>query len=445
MKVNTTNIDYNIRKAKLKEAERKRQELQSKLENITESINNLKETEQISIAKKVNLMDKEARKDFYENEKKKTEEIAGKIKKFTEQQKQFQVALDKQIDKINKQAQKKKEEDEYQAKYLVFLRDERIKEEREKMKQKKIQRDQEIENLKKAKSETNLYLKQIPLFLKVKQKFETDIEMPELERRKEELKRKRELFSPITQEKFKEHLVWYSSLKENYSYNQKKMILDKKIEDRVKETTAIGTTWNTRAIEEEKMIKEEINRKNQIKVQMIEKRNQYADLVQEMYKPALDANYKSPRKNSPGKYNELKEKVKVKKETKSDGENIDNWKPKKIKPNTMIPPPKFVKESKPVNYLEEKRRMRENQKQSKSPIDKIARLLESSSVSGNLTNKDIDDAMKKAMKLEQMARKKALLIENTPDSIISMKEAESVDSLLLGSIRTKLAILGKLD
>ena len=66
--------------------------------------------------------------------------------------------------------------------------EERIKEEREKMLEKKKKRLDEQENLKKSQSQSRLAKK--PLFQIFEEKFNTEIVMPELERRKEELKKK---------------------------------------------------------------------------------------------------------------------------------------------------------------------------------------------------------------------------------------------------------------
>ena len=198
-------IENNIRKAKLIEAERQRQELQNKLNFIKDSISDLK-TAQSPTPKKPNLMDKEARKEFFETEKKKTEEVASKIKKFKEHQKQIKIELEKQIEKLNKKIEKQKETEELNEKCLVQLKEERIKEQKAKTKEKRLKRLEELEKLKKTTSEKYLFLNTKPLYLKIQEKFEKEVEMPEFEKRKEELKRKRLLFSPIQHEKLQEHI-----------------------------------------------------------------------------------------------------------------------------------------------------------------------------------------------------------------------------------------------
>ena len=389
-------------------------------------------------------MDKETRKEFYENERKKTEEVALKIQKFTEQQKKCQLGIEKQIKKINKQIEKQTQAEKTEEKYIVFLRDERIKAEREKMKQKKEKREKEHDYLKKVKSESNLYLNSKPLYVKIEEQFKNDIEMPELERRKQELKRKRFLCSPIDVNKIKEHSEWYANIKETNKRKIERQLLDQKIEQKAKEHAIADNAWKSKTLKEEKIKKEESLRKHQQKIQLIEKRNHYADLVQEMFSPILDKNQKI--KSPACMENEGKKAKKIieTQEAKSDGEHMEQHKKKKFKPNTMIPPPKVQREPKPIKYLEDRRKERENHKSSTNRED-ISKLLEGSLVTNSMTPKDIEKAKKNIMKLDQLAKKKSLLIQNNPDIINTLKETESVDSLLIGSIRTKLAILSNLE
>jgi len=50
--------------------------------------------------------------------------------------------------------------------------------------------------------------------VKLEEKFRNDVEMPELEKRKAELAKKRMLHQPIRTEQFAEHARWYETLKQ---------------------------------------------------------------------------------------------------------------------------------------------------------------------------------------------------------------------------------------
>ena len=82
-------------------------------------------------------MSSELRQDYYESERKKTEEVAKKIRKYGKQQKNLEEAIKKNIKRIEKQQKMQLEEEKYNTQYEIFLRKERIKEEREKMLEKK--------------------------------------------------------------------------------------------------------------------------------------------------------------------------------------------------------------------------------------------------------------------------------------------------------------------
>jgi hypothetical protein len=435
-KLNIIDVESNIRKAKLREAERLRQELEGKLENIDRNINDLKAIEEAAAAKRKNLMDSEVRKEYYENEKIKTEQVAEKIRVYMKQQKNFQKALAKQINKIEKNVEKQRKIDEYNAQYVIFERKERIKEERTKMKEKYEKRLQETEELKKIQSEKKLTPKQKPLFLKYEERYKSQIIMPELERRKEELKQKRLYYSPIPQQSIKEHAEWYSSMKEDHNKQFNKELQERILESKIRESEMGGNEWNLRAIEEKRRFKEENSKKFREKMELLEKRNNYADLVQEMYSPALDIQ-KKPEKS--------KQKSK---DTKSDGEKPAKkpWKPTKFKPNSMIPRPKAKKPPIELDYLKDQRLIRRYKEMSGNATVKANTLIEEEDLpSGPISARELEKVKKKVKQLDDLARKQSLLIQNTPDSIIAMKETESVDNLLLGSIKTKLKILDKFD
>jgi hypothetical protein len=52
---------------------------------------------------------------------------------------------------------------------------------------------------------------------------------------------------------------------------------------------------------------------------------------------------------------------------------------------------------------------------------------------------------KHAMKLEELARKKSLLLSNTPNSGLALNGSDEVNDLLIGSIKCKLKVLQGLE
>ena len=185
-----------------------KRELEEKLESVSQSIGNLSVLDDIikNKNKKPNLMDKAARKEFYENEKKKAQEIAEKVHKFSEDRKQTDNFIKIESEKFQRLIEENNELKHSQ--YLIELneKEKKRKDELEKMKEKKEKRLKELEQLKKAQSEINLHLNSKPLFIKLEETFKNNVEMPELKKRKEELLKKRLKFSPIQHDRIKDHI-----------------------------------------------------------------------------------------------------------------------------------------------------------------------------------------------------------------------------------------------
>jgi hypothetical protein len=110
----------------------------------------------------------------------------------------------------------------------------------------------------------------------------------------------------------------------------------------------------------------------------------------------------------------------------------------------LIPVPKPAKEPKTVCYLEDQRKIRENNTNNQTTREEISKLLSAPIIPSTFSLKDIEKAKKKALKLEKLAEKQSLLLENSSNKVY-LEESQSVESLLISSIRTKLAILNKLD
>ena len=334
---------------------------------------------------------------------------------------------------MEKQVKMQKEEEHYNAQYEIFLRNNRIKEEREKMKEKKKKRLEDQENLKKSQSQSSLYLSQKPLFQRFQEKFNSDFLMPELERRKQELKKKREFFMPVASDRLKEHNLWYENVKMNNKQKFQEM-MEAKLKEQKSREEALDTIWAAKAIEDKRQYKQKQMKALYEKQMMLEKRNNYAELAREMYSPVLDL-HKSP-KNSEKKLEKNRKKLK---QAKSDGESdqVFNWKPKKFKPNSCKPPPKLAKAAVVTDYLAEKRLQRSDP----NYRSQETRDFTNPKLSQNHSSDDFTSLKNHAMKLEGIARKKSLLLNNTPNGALGLNGFQEVDDLLIDSIKYKLQAL----
>ena len=328
-----------------------------------------------------------------------------------------------------------KEEEHYNAQYEIFLRNNRIKEEREKMKEKKQKRLEQQKNLKKSQTEASVYLSQKPLFQKFQEKFNSDFLMPELERRKEELKRKRELFMPLASDKLKEHSQWYENVKKTNKQKFEEMMEARTREQRGREG-ALDSAWAGKVIEEKRQFKEKQMKVLQEKQMMLEKRFNYAELAQEMYSPVLDLQ-KRP------KHSERKQEPDRLKQAMSDGEpdSVLNWNPKKFKPNSCKPPSKPAKPAVVTDYLALKRIQRSDPNNRSQETQDFTH----GTIDRNLSSDDLVSLNKHAMRLEELARKKSLLLSSSPNRGLALNESNEVNELLIGSIKCKLKVLQGLE
>ena len=326
-----------------------------------------------------------------------------------------------------------KEDEHYNAQYEIFLRNNRIKEEREKMKEKKKKRLEDQENLKKSQSQSSLYLNQKPLFQRFQERFNSDYLMPELERRKQELKKKRELFEPLASDRLKEHNLWYENVKTNNKQKFQEM-MEAKLKEQKSREEVLDTVWAAKALEDKRQYQQQQMKILYQKQMMLEKRNNYAELAREMYSPVLDLQ-KAPNNLRKS----LKKNSKKLKQAKSDGEpeQVLNWKPKKFKPNSCKPLAKHSKPAIVTDYLAQKRLQRSDPNHRSHETRDFTTL----NINPNYSSDDFINLKNHAMKLEGIARKKSLLLNNTPNGALVLGGFEEVDDLLLGSIKYKLQAL----
>jgi hypothetical protein len=263
--------------------------------------------------------------------------------------------------------------------------------------------------------------------------------MPELEKRKNELKKKSAFFKSYQGESLKDHLKWYNSFKEETMTKAKesRMMLS---QSQNRSVSVNPSYWALKVIQEDQAKEQEKTLKQEEKKKLLERKVKYCELLKELHPPIVN-----PLKNS---FSTEKSNEEITKEKKrimgSASVDAKKWKPHKFEPNRMVPPPKLKREPKPLSYLEDRRK--EKQETNTSPLDtkRIKEQLEQDISEKNYDEVEFGKLHKNAQILEKIARKKEIFMETKPLSVASIQQAASVDKLLVSSIKAKLKVLENL-
>jgi hypothetical protein len=447
-KMNKADIEANIREAKLREAQRIKKELEDKLGHVQISITTLESSPGAEARKKKpNLQDSNLRKEFFEEEKKKAMEVAEFTKKLAKDQKERA----KQFKKQEEETRKKMIEEFEQEKGRREETKKRLEQEKEervnRMLQKSQERKEEIQKRldlakQRFKVDTPLYKKKE----KINQVEEDQWKEMKANRKKQ----------PINHEELAEHAKKYEELKKDQQRKMERDMSHQNIINQLGFVTPGAVSHSSAILLQDKKQREEEERQARDRLRLIEKRTRYAELVKEMFIPKTDPTKlmeieerKKKLHNGPNKPSSVKE-WKAERETSvdamSDGETNakKNWKPRKFKKNPLVPEPKAKPEPKLVDYLGERRKQRDSyevegnishirvnwedelQKEDLSPEEKKRRIQE------------------KAAKIEKQVRKSEMLLKSaSPTNLHVLEHHEAVGDALIGSIKAKLALLGK--
>lgn len=349
---------------------------------------------------------------------------------------------------------KEQKERKMRHKYQIELHKNSILEELEEeerqqeeiLKQKEREKMQQLISIQEKTKERKNYLKymkeisereykkavsQTPLYKKIEESFVANFEIPELEKRKEELRKKHELFRPINYDQLKEHAkVFDKSLSEHsrsrISASQSKPPKKSK--------------YLMRVVEEDQAHINEERLKNALKKEMFEKKKKYSEIVKDVYSPSVDLLKQKEmvlikaKLDNPAPFKQYKDKDKYlfMKLEKTYSQNS-----KKFKENRMVPKKTPKKEITVKDYIEEFRLARK-------------RSLSSSHLRGisenELSNIDSPIQKKKLQKkvemLEMEARKNEIKIGYlSPFNSKSLEVSDQVNNMLVDSIKAKIAIL----
>ncbi|CAG9333214.1 unnamed protein product [Blepharisma stoltei] len=441
LKLNSADVELNLRKAKLREAKRLKKQLEAKLSTIAESIEGLNPFEDMEQNPKLNLQNSRVRQEFFNVEKKKSEENTKVVHNyFLEQQKRAK-KIKKHIQELEKMIDEDKKAKQVQEEEIKRKKEEQYQSELERMQQKKLQRQRELEEIQKRKQEFEEIKKQKPLFVKIEEKFKSDIEMPELEKRKAELAKKRMLYQPIRQDQLSEHAKWYESLKQEQAQKTEKEITAKKLDFKVRSNSNLSTTWSVKIIEQEKQQKEAQNLANLERLKMIEKKTRYAEIVKEMFSPTID---KFKQQELQERIDKIKNPI-PKRAAKTLENTVEENRPepeKKKKPfkkakKVSTPPAEPEKEVKVVDYLGERRKQREEYEKEHPQEDLDLNF----NWENELQDAPVQEKIKKIKQKELLIEKKIKADLSNPTSVKALQQSASVDNFLIGSIKAKLQVL----
>ncbi|CAG9318416.1 unnamed protein product [Blepharisma stoltei] len=440
-KLKNNDFDAELRKAKVREIKRQKQELENKLNHIENSLQHLNSLEDFEY-KKPNLQNKQARQEYYEDLKRKSEENTRKVKEYQAEQRRRKEKIKEHLEEINRQLEEEKERKQLEKEGKNAIFEIEYKQELERMQENKMRRQQELEEMKRREIELAEIKKQKPLYQKMQEKFLQDVEMPELEKRKAELAKKRLLFQPLSKDDLAEHSKWYSQLRKEHNAQTDKEMTQKSIDHQMNQ---LGVSKNYKL---EKSIDEK-EKSIQDKLKLVDRKIKYADLVREMFTPSID---KFKQKELELRVEKLKHPVRKEilkssqeksfVESYSDGEGKKMWKPRKYPKNPLIPEEKNKKEPVLIDYLGERRKAREDAA-SKSGTARKHNVDWEEDLNLELTNEQKAERIKaKAEKIEKEARRKELLLNSTtPNNLSTLEKSEDVNQMLISSIRAKLAVL----
>ncbi|OMJ72603.1 hypothetical protein SteCoe_28901 [Stentor coeruleus] len=442
VKLNAGDVDLNLRRAKLREAKRKKRELEAKLMSVTESIDNLGTINETPNKIKINLQDSQIRHEYFEEEKQKAKQQEKKAIEYYQEQKRRKEKLQKHLVEIEqeikqernlKQEQKKKQAKEKRKEYKKNLK---------KMHEKAEMRKKELEEqksydvtLKKIKAEK-------PLFVKLSEQYWKDIEMPELEKRKAELMKKR-MMNSISQKQIIDHAKWYDTIKTDHKKKFEQDYKSKSIDRKIQSSDSAFNFWKNKLLEEEKHLREEQRRMQEERLRMIEKKTTYAKLVKQMYLPTID---EEKRKELEKRKEKLLEGQKILKKDPEKSDEKNEWVPHKFKPNPLAPKEKPKREVKSVDYLEYQRKIREDAEKERMDAgveDDMMKYDFNEQFEGLSDSEKIKMLKKKSKKIEKVIKKKEIAMINNEGTVKGFKYSDDINDMLLSSIKAKLAILEK--
>ena len=352
--------------------------------------------------------------------------------------------------KLIKEQKERKMRHNYQIElHKNSILEEMEEEERQKeeaLKQKEREKMQQLISIQEKTKERKNYLKymkeisereykkaisQTPLYKKIEESFVANFEIPELEKRKEELRKKHELFRPINYDQLKVHAKVFDKSLSEHSRSRISASQSK---------SPKKSQFLMRVVEEDQAQMNDERLKNALKKEMFEKKKKYSEIVKDVYSPSVDLLKQKEmvlikaKLDNPAPFKQYKDKDKYlfMKLEKTYSQNS-----KKFKENPMVPKKTPKKEITVKDYIEEFRLARKRSLSS-SYLRGISEN-ELSNIDSPLQKKKLQ---KKVEMLEMEARKNEIKIGYlSPFNSKSLEVSDQVNSMLVDSIKAKIAIL----
>ena len=421
---------------RIKETESDKNKVEVLLQQVKSSIEGIQSLEQYSDKhRKPNFECKNQPVEAYEELKHKSDLTAERLKKFREDQRKREILLKKELERINKKLEKEKKILSEEQTKLEEAKHEEYKQDLEKMREKKEKRKQELEEIKRRQQELEAVKHSTPMYKKIEEKYKKNLKKEEEFYSQQKDKRKK---SPINIMDLAEHAKWYDNVKKEHNDKAREKGMGEKTRSA---SYGLTTAWTHKVLEEDQRLKRELNRASQERLNMIEKKTKYAELVKEMFMPTMDrlkkqeqGFYKSPAREKPKGATSRSPLREDKFAYGSDGEV--KVQKRKWKENPMVPKPTAKKQPVVVDYLNEKRNARQEEVQEALNMDWEQEL------GKEHTTAELTKVLrKKAKMLEKKARKQEMMLSGNPTDGKALRYNEEVNDMLLSSIKAKLAAL----
>lgn len=427
-----SDVEEAIKRKKLEHAVKDKKLLQMKLKEVERQIEvlNTKDLHGMVNEKTVSQI-------RFEEDRAKAQAFVQEVKKFSSLRQQSENNFKLQSEKLKRKVKRLEQQDLANAEKTKELREKTRVQEIEKLRQKREERQTDILSMKSSQTTSPSYIREKPLFIRLQENFKTIVEMPELERRKDQLKQKSVFFAPIRNLNLKNHENWYLKQKE-LSFMKQEQSRKSKNTAESRSSSVNLTSWALRLMEEDKKAEQERLKKEEDKRKRLERKARYSELIQELHAP-----FESTPSLSPVSFSKNEKKIRTSESVKklNDCASVDSkiWKPHVFPPNNMIPQQRVAREAKQVNYLE-------NRRKDGWELNNEERLKEilKETIETGMDGKDLKEVQRAAFGLERIARKKELAAETKPLSISSINQSKSVDKLLITSIKAKIKVLEKM-
>lgn len=449
-----TDVEKTLKEARMKEAKRRKMELESKLAAVKESLNEYEEQKDSQV--KVSLQDSKLRKQYMDDEHRKAADATDFARKLREEQVERERRRKQKASELFQKVQEELEDAEEQKRLKAEEEEYKKQQRLAEMRAKAEARQEKSEQLRKAEQDYRKLMQNKPLYKKIEENYTSERMMPGLERRKEEIAKKRQGFRPLNREELEEHARHIDEMKRELEYKRAKEKSVRTLDEQpVTSQRNLASKFTYSVLQHDTEAKAALEKELQERKRLAEKQKQYAAIVKEMYTPTIDSlkqkemHLMQERLKNPVKSLAKRSSSSVPRDSmmthvnSSLGEDYASS-PKmshpKFKKNTMIPEKKPKPEPKKVDYLGERRKFRDTYAHGE------VRIVSEEWNEFNAEDLDIESKAallkRKAERVEKAAKRQELLLSSAnPADINGLEAVDQVNDMLIGSIKAKLSLL----